>query len=43
MGYEVSEEWGDVVARFGVGEETSYCILDQLESVDGGGADAVEE
>ena len=37
MGYEVSEEWGDV------GEETSCCILDQLESVDGGGAHARED
>ena len=40
---EVFEDWGDVVPRFGVSEETGCCVLDQLESVDGGGADAEEE
>ena len=39
---EIFEDWGDVVPRFGVGEETGCSILDQLESVDGGGADPGE-
>ena len=40
---EILEDWGDVVPHFSVSEETGCCILDQLESVDGGGGDAGEE
>ena len=40
---EILEDWGDVVPRFCGSEETGCCILDQLESVDGGGGDAGEE
>ena len=40
---EILEDWGDGVARFSVSEEKGCCILDQLESVDGGGGDASEE
>ena len=40
---EVFEDRGDVVARFGVSEETGCCVLDQSESVDGDVADAGEE
>ena len=40
---EVFEDWGNVMPGFGVGEESGCCILDQLEFVDGGVADAIEE
>ena len=40
---EILEDWGDVVPRFSMSEEMGCCILDQLESVDGGGGDAGEE
>ena len=40
---EILEDWGDVVPHFSVSEETGCCVLDQLESVDGGGGDAGEE
>ena len=40
---ELFWDWGDVVPGFGVGEESGCCILDQLESIDEGGVDAVKE
>ena len=40
---KIFEDRGDVVPGFGVGEESGCCILNQLESIDEGGVDAVKE
>lgn len=37
------EDWSDVMPGFGEGNESGSCVLDQLESVDVGGADAKEK